>query len=87
MCSQDYYFISTSSPDDVLSRRGGFCTSHNMKVMFKVLESSPDLPEEHRGQEEPASSVMFSLSCKSSSLRSVIIVMCLLALLHSELSD
>ena len=39
---QDYYFISTSSPEDVMSLSGGFCSSHNMKVMFKVLASSAD---------------------------------------------
>ncbi len=33
---QDYYFISTSTPDDLESRQGGKCASHNMKVMFKV---------------------------------------------------
>ena len=36
---QDYYFISTSRPGDVKNRIGGFCSSHNMKVMFKVLAS------------------------------------------------
>ena len=34
---QDYYFISTSRPGDVMSRTGGYCSSHNMKVIFKVL--------------------------------------------------
>ena len=38
MLSQDYYFISTSGPSDVQSRVGGFCQSHNMKVVFKVLD-------------------------------------------------
>ena len=37
MLLQDYYFISTSGPSDVLSRVGGFCKSHNMKVVFKVM--------------------------------------------------
>lgn len=32
----DYYFISTSSKDDLHRRIGGRCTSHNMKVVFKV---------------------------------------------------
>ena len=35
--SQDYYFISTSSPEDVNSTSGGYCQSHNMKVVFKVM--------------------------------------------------
>ena len=38
MLLQDYYFISTSGPSDVQSRVGGFCKSHNMKVVFKVLD-------------------------------------------------
>ena len=36
---QDYFFISTSRPGDVMSREGGYCSSHNMKVIFKVLAS------------------------------------------------
>ncbi|XP_015609719.1 ephrin-B1 isoform X2 [Cephus cinctus] len=32
----DYFFISTSSKDDLHRRIGGRCTSHNMKVVFKV---------------------------------------------------
>lgn len=33
---QDYYFISTSSKDDLHRRIGGRCSTHNMKVVFKV---------------------------------------------------
>ncbi|KAK9497981.1 hypothetical protein O3M35_003872 [Rhynocoris fuscipes] len=33
---QDYYFISTSSKDDLHRRIGGRCTTNNMKVVFKV---------------------------------------------------
>lgn len=32
----DYYFISTSSKDDLHRRIGGRCLTHNMKVLFKV---------------------------------------------------
>ncbi|XP_029162664.1 ephrin-B3 [Nylanderia fulva] len=32
----DYYFISTSSKDDLHRRIGGRCTTNNMKVVFKV---------------------------------------------------
>uniref|UniRef100_A0A182QIN3 Ephrin RBD domain-containing protein n=1 Tax=Anopheles farauti TaxID=69004 RepID=A0A182QIN3_9DIPT len=32
----DYYFISTSSKDDLHRRIGGRCTTDNMKVVFKV---------------------------------------------------
>ena len=41
---QDYYFISTSRPGDVMSREGGYCSSHNMKVIFKVAASSAHKP-------------------------------------------
>lgn len=48
----DYYFISTSSKDDLHRRIGGRCTTHNMKVVFKVCcandtngsSSSPSAP-------------------------------------------
>ncbi|XP_048512254.1 ephrin-B1 isoform X2 [Athalia rosae] len=33
---KDYFFISTSSKDDLHRRIGGRCTTHNMKVVFKV---------------------------------------------------
>lgn len=39
----DYYFISTSTGDDLHRRIGGRCTTHNMKIVFKVwnpLEST-----------------------------------------------
>ncbi|XP_043069565.1 uncharacterized protein Ephrin isoform X1 [Drosophila bipectinata] len=32
----DYYFISTSSKDDLYRRIGGRCSTNNMKVVFKV---------------------------------------------------
>lgn len=32
----DYYFISTSTRDDLHRRIGGRCTTHNMKIVFKV---------------------------------------------------
>lgn len=41
---QDYYFISTSSDTDLHRRVGGRCTTHNMKVTFKV--ASPDLVDD-----------------------------------------
>jgi ephrin-B len=37
----DYYFISTSSKDDLHRRIGGRCSTNNMKVVFKVC-CSPD---------------------------------------------
>ena len=40
----DYYFISTSSRDDLHRRIGGRCTTHNMKVVFKVCCNEADQP-------------------------------------------
>jgi ephrin-B len=39
---QDYYFISTSSRNDLHRRVGGGCSSNNMKVVFRVA------PDEHQ---------------------------------------
>ena len=33
---QDYYFVSTSSRGDLHRRVGGFCSSDNMKIVFRV---------------------------------------------------
>lgn len=33
---KSYYFISTASPDDLRSKRGGYCQHSHMKVVFKV---------------------------------------------------
>ena len=33
---KEYFFISTSSSRDIHSRAGGWCSSHNMKMVFKV---------------------------------------------------
>ena len=41
---QDYYFISTSSRTDLHRRVGGSCSTHNMKVIFKVAEVSEHKP-------------------------------------------
>ncbi|XP_049806342.1 ephrin-B1 [Schistocerca nitens] len=46
---QDYYFISTSSKDDLHRRIGGRCSSHNMKVVFKVCCR----PQDHSNQTIP----------------------------------
>ena len=48
--AQDYYFISTSSPEDVNSTSGGYCQSHNMKVVFKVM--SEDGMKKQKQEEE-----------------------------------
>ena len=36
---QDYYFISTSSPEDLHRRVGGGCATHNMRMIFRVAEN------------------------------------------------
>ena len=36
---QDYYFISTSNKKDIHRRVGGWCSSHNMKMVFKMAEN------------------------------------------------
>ena len=42
----DYYFISTSSRDDLHRRVGGGCSTHNMKMIFKVHQKpSEDILE------------------------------------------
>merc|ERR1739844_404723 len=37
---QDYYFISTSSSEDLHRRVGGGCSTHNMKMIFKVSDDN-----------------------------------------------
>jgi hypothetical protein len=41
---QDYYFISTSSRNDLHRRVGGGCSSENMKVMFRVADAKKNKP-------------------------------------------
>ena len=35
---QDYFFISTSDPENIHQKSGGRCSSHNMRVLFKTGE-------------------------------------------------
>lgn len=35
---QDYYFISTSSKNDLYRRLGGRCSTHNMRLVFKISQ-------------------------------------------------
>ena len=37
---QDYYFISTSSREDLHRRVGGGCATYNMKMIFRVADNS-----------------------------------------------
>ena len=39
---QDYYFISTASREDLHRRVGGGCSTHNMKMIFKVATNRDD---------------------------------------------
>ena len=36
---KEYYFVSTSNNKDIHRRVGGWCSSHNMKMIFKVAEN------------------------------------------------
>ena len=58
--SQDYYFISTSSPEDVNSTSGGYCQSHNMKVVFKVMSEETMLRKQK--QEEVVEKEVFRIN-------------------------
>ena len=37
---QNYYFISTSTTRDIHRRVGGYCSSHNMKMVFRVADNT-----------------------------------------------
>ena len=39
---REYYFISTSSRRDIHRRVGGWCRSHNMKMVVRVAESEAE---------------------------------------------
>ena len=39
---QDYYFISTSTKRDIHRRVGGYCSSHNMKMTFRVADNTAE---------------------------------------------
>ena len=43
---QDYYFISTSSREDLHRRVGGGCATNNMKMIFKVADNEGNV-EQH----------------------------------------
>ena len=71
---QDYYFISTSSRDDLHRRVGGGCATHNMKMIFKVADNSNVVDQhaklnEPRNDEENAIDVMEETSYKPTTRR------------------
>ena len=41
---QTYYFISTSTARDLFRRAGGYCASHNMKMIFNVAAATHPPP-------------------------------------------
>jgi len=45
---QDYYFISTSADGDLHRRVGGKCSSHNMRLVFKVAPRPGDQEPDDR---------------------------------------
>jgi len=47
---QDYYFISTSSNQDLHRRVGGGCATNNMKMIFKVADNGGNV-EQHYADE------------------------------------
>jgi len=47
---QTYYLISTSTTRDIHRRVGGFCSSHNMKMIFNVAEKE-EQPSVNRNQQ------------------------------------
>ena len=49
---QDYYFVSTSSKLDIHRRVGGYCATHNMRMVFRVAEREEE--EEGNTTEERA---------------------------------
>jgi len=40
---QDYYFVSTSSRLDIHRRVGGYCATHNMRMVFRVAEREEEV--------------------------------------------
>jgi len=51
---QSYYFISTSSEKDIHRRVGGFCSSKNMKISFRVAESTMESSSQSLHRARPA---------------------------------
>lgn len=43
----DYFFISTSSRSDLYRQVGGRCTSHNMKLVFKIADNQAYSTHQH----------------------------------------
>jgi len=44
---ENYFFISTSAPNNLQAKDGGFCVSNNMRMQFRIAESTEEtqIPE------------------------------------------
>ncbi|EEB11121.1 Ephrin-B1 precursor, putative [Pediculus humanus corporis] len=62
---QDYYFISTSSKDDIHRRIGGRCSTHNMKVVFKVCCPPQDVHNQTSTNRAPSTVAAVSTNLQS----------------------
>jgi len=58
---QNYYLISTSTRRDLHRRVGGFCSSHNMKMMFKVADNQRNSVNEKEEEESFSSPFLKAL--------------------------
>ena len=47
-----YYLISTSTDRDLHGRQGGYCTTHNMKMVFKVADNTQQSNSVNEGVDE-----------------------------------
>ena len=61
---RDYYFISTSSRSDLHRRVGGSCSTHNMKVVFRVAPAKESL-DAVADEEEDSNSIESELRVNS----------------------
>ena len=52
---KDYYFISTSAHGDLHRRLGGKCSTHNMKVQFKVANNNHETKTKARAPDKSLS--------------------------------
>jgi len=57
---QSYYLISTSAGRDLHRRVGGFCATHNMKMMFKVADNTQKSNSVNADVEEEAEELRMS---------------------------
>merc|ERR1711994_168597 len=57
---QDYYFVSTSSKLDIHRRVGGYCATHNMRMVFRVAEREEEKIDETSPSPVPAPAAYWS---------------------------